>query len=65
MGYKWYTTRYRKGSKLAKKTLILSKKIMKKVLKFTNLYSKMTVKVPQSGVMWHEVVEVVENLVEN
>lgn len=50
---------------MAEKTLILSKKIMKKVLKFNNFYSKITVKVPQSGIGCHEVVEGVENMVEN
>lgn len=38
---------------------------MKKVLKFDCLYSKITMKVPQSGFECHEVVEAVENLVEN
>lgn len=38
---------------------------MKKVLKFQGFYSKITMKVPQSGFRWHEVVEAVENFVEN
>lgn len=60
---KWDTT-YGEGSKKRKKTLILSKKIMKKVLNFEKMYSKITVEVPQSATKWNEVVEVVENLVE-
>ena len=46
---KWYTTRYRKVSDGAKKRIKFPKKIIKKVLKFHYFYSKMTVKVPQSG----------------
>ena len=58
-------TRYGILSQNRKKNVILSKKIMKKVLKFDYFYSKITMKVPQSGFKWNEVVEVVENLVEN
>lgn len=60
-----HTTRCRRGSDRVEKRIKFPKKIMKKVLKFRDLYSRMTMKVPQSGFWWCEVVEAVENFVEN
>lgn len=58
------TTRYRNGAEMVEKTLILQKKIMKKLLKFNYFYSKMAMKWHKVARECHKVVEDVENLVE-